>query len=137
MAQGTVTYSIVTGNGFDGNAQRTNIVADGGSNTVAGIDQYPYYSGYTPDLFGWKVEWVYRSSTDLELSINCSPGVDTNWTTNLGPAIYGSFIIEPGIINWVDMGNNIWRVQVGFFVIALVGNTEWFEIDNVRMFPTF
>lgn len=117
---GSVTPSIVTGNGFIGNAQRVVAAATGSVgilSTNAGFEQLKKYSYY-------KVSFKYRSLKSNFYFFTSNVGGMIILPLNTGNAVYIEFFI---------LLTDITLNQISLYTTAsAIG--DWFEIDELRIF---
>ena len=126
MAQ---TFSIVTGNGFIGNAQR--IDTDNGR----GFFQIVYASGITDANYrDWELTFKYRANYVIRVGWAHNEWYETNITANTGNAISHSLIIDSAtyLANWFIL-NGLYALTITFEVDFQVD--AWMEIDEVNFYP--
>lgn len=110
---GLETYSIVTGNGFTGNAQRVVASTSSNNNCIRLVSTPAFILGRT-----YKVSFKYRSSGNLVLYIGSGEVYDS-LAINTGNALYYEKIVTPKVSSAIP----------SFFIPV----NKWFEIDEVSV----
>ena len=115
---GAATTSIVTGNGFSGNAQRLEVTTAGDNIAIA-----TSLAVFTIDKV-YKVSFKYRTNKTINVLIGASQGIDLA-PTNTDNATDITFYVASkytASLNFYIYSSG-WNVSVG----------DWFEIDNVSV----
>ena len=134
-----MSYSIVSGNGFSGNAQR-NDTADDWSSGGNGFFQNILFDdgGTDPNTLEFTLRYKYRSSHTLECwgSDDSYPyNVVIQSATNTGDAQYDSFVGIGNVsgVYWDYVSGTQYSTSIGFhldFTGWVAG--DWFEVDEVN-----
>lgn len=124
------TYSIVTGNGFTGNAQRCE-----NTDNSQGIVQAAAASGITnANQMEWTITFKHRSNRGVNVNTGYGFGgtLDTV-SANTGNAILHTVTLPIWHEDWYYDGEQ-WLIGISFEIVYNASG-GWIEIDEVEMYP--